>query len=377
MKSFKVSSLKAGMIFNKAVYIEGNNILVPPEIPIKQKDLERLISWDISEVFSDGEMITSGDAEKILDRATDYISGEVDLDFYDTSIKNMDEVFQNIQNREATELDQVLVNTVASDIYTNLKGNETHLVQKILGGESKQSGIEHRNLTISTINCTILAAIIGQVLFRSKNELIEVITATLLHDSGMLLVPEAILLKQEKLTSDDIHIIRQHADQSYEIIKQLGYGEKIAGIAAHHHEKWNGEGYQGKLKGKDIPLGSRIIAVTDTYIALVNNRPYRNYLIGYNAMKAILSDNSTHFDPEIIKVFLKAIGIYPIGSIVRLSDQSIGKVTDINSKAPLRPRIMLIRDSSGNSVKKVVEINLMKKKDLFITKAVDPGSLGH
>ena len=98
-------------------------------------------------------------------------------------------------------------------------------------------------------------------------------------------------------------------------------------------------------------------------------------MIGYNAMKAILSDNGTHFDPGIVKVFLRSIGIYPLGSIVRLNDKSVGKVIGINGKAPLRPRLQLLISKTGEKVENGNEMDLFRQNNLFIVKAMDPKQL--
>jgi len=369
MRNIKVDSLRAGMTFNKSVYIEGNNILVPPDIAIKQKDLDRLIKWNIDEVFTEGDICDPSSGSKIIKQATDYNnSTDNTLEFYNTAIKQMEEVFLNIHN--ATDVSKTTIDAVVTDIFTGTKEHSSILVQKILAVRLNQ-----KNLAISAVHCAILVAIIGNILVKSRPELIDIITAALLHDIGMSQIPDSILSKQDKLTVEDIKRIRVHADLSHNIIKKLGFFESIARIAIHHHEKWNGNGYPGKLVANEIPLGSRIIAVADTYIALVNNRPYRNYVIGYNAMKAILSDNGTHFDPEIIKIFLKTIGIYPIGSMVKLSDQSIGRVVGINSKAPLRPQIVLLHNAFGKMVDNKIEIDLLQQQDLFIIKAMDPKQL--
>lgn len=369
MKSIMVSSLKAGMVFTKAVYIEGNNILVPPDIPLKQKDIDRLRSWNILEVFSEGEIVSSAETEAIINNAREY-KKEEDLSFYDNALKNMDNIFQNVENNLLAEQDQATVDNVANEIYKHIKKSGSPLIQKILATKTEQ-----KNLTISSVNCAILSAIIGLFFLKDKDSLLDLIIAALLHDTGMLQVSDSILLKQEKLTAEDIQKIRQHTSRSFSIIKKMGYSDKIAQTVLYHHEKWNGTGYPSRKKAAEIPLESRIIAVADTYVALVNSRPYRSYLIGYSAMRAILSDNGVHFDPAIIKVFLKSIGIYPIGSIVKLSDQSLGKITDINSKTPLRPKILLVKDSAGRAIKEKRIIDLMEKQDLFITKAIDPKTI--
>ena len=141
----------------------------------------------------------------------------------------------------------------------------------------------------------------------------------------MVKVPKAILRKKEKLSPEELNQIRTHPIHSYRVIsKELKYPEEIGVIALQHHERWDGQGYPRHLRGEDINLAARIVAVADAYIAMINERPHRNSMIGYSAMKNVLSDNGRHFDPRVLKAFLESMGIYPIGSIVQLNNSAIG-----------------------------------------------------
>jgi HD-GYP domain-containing protein (c-di-GMP phosphodiesterase class II) len=192
----------------------------------------------------------------------------------------------------------------------------------------------------------------------------------------MVKVPKAILKKKEKLSPEEMNLIRTHPIHSYRLItKDLKYPEEIGVIALQHHERWDGQGYPRKLRGEDINLAARILAVADAYISMINNRPHRNSMIGYSAMKNLLNDNGRHFDPKILKVFLESMGIYPIGSIVQLNNSAIGRVVQTHSEAPLRPAVELIIDEYGNRLGEREGIDLLTKKALFIVKAVDPKTL--
>ena len=118
------------------------------------------------------------------------------------------------------------------------------------------------------------------------------------------------------------------------------------------------------------------MSVGDAFEAMISTRPYRNSMIGYQAMRQLLNDNSRRFDSNVLKVFIKTMGIYPIGSIVLLNDSSIGRVTIGHQDAPLRPNIKIIIDSEGNKTgADATFINLLKEKDLYITKAINPDEI--
>jgi HD-GYP domain-containing protein (c-di-GMP phosphodiesterase class II) len=202
------------------------------------------------------------------------------------------------------------------------------------------------------------------------------VEGALLHDTGMLRIDEAILNKKDKLKDEEIRQIKTHTLISYMVItKEMKIPEEVAAIGIYHHERWDGTGYPKKLKGEEIPLFARIVSVVDAYEAMINKRPYRMPVIGYTAIKSILNDNGTHFDPNILKIFLKCMGIYPVGSFVLLNNNTICKVVDLNLASPMRPTVQLLIDESGKKLEQPKRINLAVNNSIFIIKAVDPANI--
>ena len=214
-----------------------------------------------------------------------------------------------------------------------IRDDRVEMIHLILMG-----GRTERRISARTVNVTILAAIIGMVLKYTGHRLIQLATGAFLHDLGMVKVPKEILRKKEKLSPDELNQIRTHPIHAYRVIsKELKYPEDIGIIALQHHEHWDGQGYPRRLKGEDINLSARIVTVADAYVAMINERPDRDAVIGYSAMKTVLSDNGRHFDPRVLKAFLESMGIYPIGSVVQMNNSAIGRVTASHAEAPLAP----------------------------------------
>ncbi|MCD6449584.1 MAG: HD-GYP domain-containing protein, partial [Thermotogaceae bacterium] len=129
--------------------------------------------------------------------------------------------------------------------------------------------------------------------------------AALLHDIGKIGIPEKILLKPEKLLSDEFEVIKRHPIITNEILRTIpGYSE-IARIARYHHERCDGKGYPYKLKCDEIPLETKIIILSDVYDALTSERPYRKSWSPKKALRYILENAGTQFDPELAKKFVK------------------------------------------------------------------------
>lgn len=129
----------------------------------------------------------------------------------------------------------------------------------------------------------------------------------LLHDIGKIGIPEQILKKKGKLTEEQYNIIKNHPHIGYKIINHITNFSKngVLDIVLYHHERYDGRGYPNGLKGKDIPLLARIIAVADTFDAMTSKRVYREKLDLNSALSEIQDSKGTQLDPEIVDVFLK------------------------------------------------------------------------
>ena len=126
----------------------------------------------------------------------------------------------------------------------------------------------------------------------------------LLHDIGLIGVPDSVLSKPGKLTEEDWAEIRQHPVIGYEMCSKIDLLKTAAKIVLHHHEAWDGSGYPHGLQGVDIPLGSRIFALADTLDAMTSARPYRAALPFETARAEIEKHSGKQFDPELVKIFL-------------------------------------------------------------------------
>ncbi len=140
----------------------------------------------------------------------------------------------------------------------------------------------------------------------------------LLHDIGKISIPDAILTKPGKLTSEEFNVIKSHAQEGYKILKDVKIQEDIAAGAHHHHERYDGTGYPDGLMGKDIPLVARIIAVADAFDAMSSTRSYRKKLPLDYIAKEIETYAGTQFDPEVANAFLS---LYEEGAFDNLREE--------------------------------------------------------
>lgn len=148
---------------------------------------------------------------------------------------------------------------------------------------------------------------LGKAMNLSDGEIQELKTVGLLHDIGKVAIPENILNKQDKLTNEEWEELKRHPEIGYRILSSVNDMSEIAEYVLAHHERWNGTGYPKGLKGEQIPLKSRIIAVADAFDAMISVRPYKNVLSREAAVKELIDNAGIQFDPELVRIFVEKV----------------------------------------------------------------------
>ncbi|MBU6391303.1 MAG: HD domain-containing protein [Planctomycetes bacterium] len=172
-------------------------------------------------------------------------------------------------------------------------------------GWSRALDLRDKETEGHTLRVTEMTLKLAQTLGVKKEELTHIRRGALLHDIGKMGIPDSILLKPDELTEEEWQIMRKHPEYAYQLLSPITYLHKALDIPYCHHEKWDGSGYPRGLKGEQIPLAARIFAVTDVWDALHSDRPYRPALPKGKAIEYIQAQSGTHFDPHVVKVFLK------------------------------------------------------------------------
>lgn len=141
----------------------------------------------------------------------------------------------------------------------------------------------------------------------SPEEMYELELSAIFHDIGKIGTPDAVLNKPSRLTEEEFLIMKQHPENSYEILKEYPHFEKVAENARLHHERFDGKGYPLGLKGDEIPMAARIILIADTFDAMTSTRPYRKGLPYEVAYDELIQFSGTQFDPELVKCFIRGM----------------------------------------------------------------------
>ena len=151
------------------------------------------------------------------------------------------------------------------------------------------------------------SVVTGKELNLSDDELYDLELAALFHDIGKIGTPDELLNKPKHLIPEEFNVMKKHPQESYKILKQFKYFEKIALYAKHHHERYDGRGYPDQLIGESIPLFSRIILIADTFDAITSSRPYRKGLPRQVAFDELKRFSGTQFDPNLVDMFIYAL----------------------------------------------------------------------
>jgi len=361
------------MIFSAPVYIHGNSQLVAAGIPLQQKDIDRLQSWGIETVETEGESVGGFDEDKgesanpAASSLFDALEDDEVYHKYVDIIQRLDAICKSIVM--GVPIEARLIDSIVGQLLMAVRDQRSLYISYILGGN-----VQGHYLAKSLVNTAILSASMAVEMKLPHHRVLHIVTGAVLHDIGMLKVPKEIVEKKGSLSPLELQKMQTHPLYAYKIVSQeLMYPPEVGEIVIQHHERWDGEGYPQRISRAMINIGARIVSVADAFEAMVSKKSYRNSLIGYNALKNLIADNMRRFDPEVIKIFVQTMGIYPIGSIVFLNNGAMARVISTQSLAPIRPMVSILVDEHGKVFKpdEGAKIDLLCEKSLFIAKAVD------
>jgi len=223
---------------------------------------------------------------------------------------------------------------------------------------------EHDNYTFqhSVSTCALMIAF-ARGLDMPRETIREVATGALLHDVGKAGIPDEILKKPAQLTEEEFLHMKSHVVQGLILLQQTpGIGNIALDIVGQHHERIDGSGYPNKLQGDEIQLHGQMGGIVDVYDAITSDRPYHKGMPPTRALAKMLERSKHHFRPELVRTFIKAIGIYPTGTLVRLISGRLAIVTEQNEGKSLLPVVRVIYNSKWRHYLEPEEIDLAKPR---------------
>jgi HD-GYP domain-containing protein (c-di-GMP phosphodiesterase class II) len=210
------------------------------------------------------------------------------------------------------------------------------------------------------VNVAVLSIVVGFTLGLSREDLWKLGLGAMLHDIGKVFILKDILNKRGSLTEEEIAIVQGHSEKGYDYLREKWEIPIKSYIAVlFHHERYNGTGYPRGREKENIQLFSRVIAIADVYDALISDRPYRKAVLPSDAIEYIMGASGLFFDPELVRIFVRKVAPYPLGSCVKLSNGETGIVVGNYEDACLRPKLRLLHK---------------EKEDIYLDLKNDPES---
>lgn len=151
---------------------------------------------------------------------------------------------------------------------------------------------------------TTLTVALAEMMGIRNGEILKIKRGALLHDIGKMGIPDAILLKPDRLTPEEYEVMQGHPQAAYDMLYSITFLRPSLDIPFCHHERWDGSGYPRRLKGNQIPMAARIFSVVDVYDALTSTRPYRTAMSKIEALNHIQKESGSMFDPNVVAVFI-------------------------------------------------------------------------
>jgi len=360
MNSLALKDVPSGF-FSKAVYLDPEFIITAPEMPITNNLLKIISTWGFNEVYSDGEPSESykssdENASSGKEKGTGGRSSTIDLD----KIQQAEIFFANFQKYVKTlyamlpiknELDFNGVAEQLKPICDYVRENRRFLLRTKWLTESVS---EENQMVSHTTRSTIIAIIIGITLKLQNYRLIEVAVAALMHEVGMIKLPQENYTRKRQLSEQERKLLYAHPILGYNILKSYDFPLVICAAALEHHERENGSGYPQRKTGEKITLYAKIIAVACSYEAILSSRPHKDAKDGHTGMMELLKNEGKQYDDTIVRALVYSLSIYPIGLYVLLSNNKKGQVVDVNPENPRYPIVEIFGELTPNGKNKIM-----------------------
>lgn len=351
-----------GMILAREVYDEDGNIMVAAGAELTGQMILRLKTRGILSAFVRNPLITLPE-----------ISPEVQEVTRNKARLMVEHAFNVIRRAEQFSMsaeDQLVVLTVVETV-TQDPLTVVHLAHI------------HRNshdIMAHSVNVALLSTAAALAMGINKPAILhELALCALLHDIGLLMVPQDLFSRRDSLNPDEILIYREHTNWGFAILKQTDeLPASVALVAQQHHEHADGTGYPLQLTNTSLHPYSRIIAAINAYDNFCASFAERRGCQAHLAYESVMSGAGSRFDLNVSKALLTRLPMYTQGSLVKLTNGLVGVVLSSSPDMPHRPKLKILGDSDGQALKETYLLNLtdLENQTLFVSDVLDDEAVG-
>ncbi len=353
MRKLEISAIKGTEILARDVYGQNDTILLPAGIHLKTEYIEPLRTMEIPFIYVEDEYSIGIEEGKISENEIKALCLH--------KIRGTLERFSFSMPNQANQ-----VNHIAEEVILEVLDNE-HVIYNIAGVRQRSEEIYSHSLSVCALS--VLLAI---RLNLSKTKVMDVAVGSILHDIGYSCIDVKFKGHQKKNYSlNELKEIKKHVIYGYNLVENAEWLSPASKeVILYHHEMCNGAGYPFRLNGDKIKIGSKIVAVCDSFDSLVYGYLVKPRKV-HEAIEYIVSQSGLKFSHQVVKVFNDSVAAFPNGTIVLTNEKELGIVLRQNNSCPTRPIIRIIRDKDGNKCNKWIEKNLMDYHTLFIIDTVE------
>ena len=385
IKKIKIEDVRLGMYIHE---IRGNWLEHPfwrKSFKLdNQKDLEKLIDCDLDEIWIDTRK--GLDVAATVDQNPEEPQSNVKpaIDAEPQKIKRNPAASVSIEEElESAKKIHSKAKTLVTGMFHEARmGNAFEIEEAtVLVDEVNQSLQRNPNALLSLVRlknadeytylhsvavCMLMVALAKQLKLDDE-QIKQAGVAGLLHDVGKMAIPNEVLNKAGKLTDEEFDVVRQHPQRGFEILKSCyQVSESALDVCLHHHERVDGKGYPDKLSGDALSLFARMGAVCDVYDAISSDRCYKKAWGPAESIHKMASWKDGHFDETVFHAFVKTIGIYPNGTLLKLKSGRLGVVIEQSKKNLTTPIVKIFFSTRANAHIPIEILDLSKGTDSIV-----------
>lgn len=263
---------------------------------------------------------------------------------FDRSLRHIHKVLDDVARD--SQIDIAAAKEVVADCVDSILRNESAMVWMTRIKNQDDYTAEH------CLRVGILAITFGKYLQLERDQLELVGLCGMLHDVGKMHIPTHILNKATPLTQQEFDTIKEHTVLGHNYLASHADLQPEVQQAAHnHHEHIDGQGYPRQVSQDELSLFDRMIAIVDSYDAMTSDRCYRLGMPASQAVSILYNEQHQHYDSQLVQLFIQMVGIYPVGSLVKMNNGQIAVVLSTNEDHKLEPVVELLTDPSRNLIK--------------------------
>jgi putative nucleotidyltransferase with HDIG domain len=223
--------------------------------------------------------------------------------------------------------------------------------------------IKDEYLIEHSLNVSILMTIFAKSLGIDRTTIEQLALGAFLHDVGKILVPDHILHKPGRLTPEEFEEMKKHVNYGLEVLADLPNLSDLAlSLVREHHERLDGNGYPNQLPAEKISQYSRMIAIVDSYDAMTAERVYKAGMHPIKAFRILVKESPNSFDNELVEKFIQCLGLYPVGTLVKLTSGKLGIISRLNKNKPLKPFVRVFYNTRLKQNIAIEELDLSQPK---------------